>query len=121
MAVNAKDDATGLSLRSREPAFASMRECVLRQEMPGARGAAARVLGRGPLHPDARGPYRAAIGEFDTVGGLRRLGPGWTVLHAVPVAPVIVAANPARISRAPTAMTAAATLPAGLGGVVSGS
>lgn len=86
MAANATDDPVGQSLRGREPAFASLRECVLGQETAAARGPAARLFGRSPLHPEARTTYRAAIGELNTADALRRLGPDWTVLHAVPVA-----------------------------------
>jgi len=48
------------------------------------RGRLARLLGVDPLHPDAVGAYRDALGERQIGGLLAQLGAGWRVLHAVP-------------------------------------
>lgn len=45
----------------------------------------ARLTGRSPLTEDARPWYLGAVGEIHVGTLLARLGPEWTVLHAVPV------------------------------------
>jgi hypothetical protein len=45
----------------------------------------ARLFGRSPLSPDSRSWYLGAIGEIEVARVLDQLGPGWTVLHAIPV------------------------------------
>lgn len=72
-------------MRRRIPAYAVMRECLRRQSTAGERSAAARIFGRSPLHPDARGWYRGALGEVEVVGEFALLGKEWTVLHAIPL------------------------------------
>lgn len=75
-------DAT---LRSRPAAYAVMGECLRVQSTARSRGPLARVFGISPLHPDAVSWYQGALGELEVGRELQRLGPEWTVLHAVPV------------------------------------
>ncbi len=49
------------------------------------RGTLARLFGISPLHPDSVSWYQGALGELEVGRELKRLGPEWTVLHAVPV------------------------------------
>jgi hypothetical protein len=77
--------AAAVSLRSRVPAFAVMKECLRVQSGAPERSRLARAFGREPLHPDARSWYRGALGELQVARILARLDPRWTVLHAVPV------------------------------------
>jgi hypothetical protein len=62
-----------------------MRQCLLEQAPAQPRSALARLFGVDPLHPDAVSWYRGAIGELEVGALLSRLGPEFTVLHAVPV------------------------------------
>lgn len=73
------------SLRERLPAYAVMQQCLALQELAAPVGRLGRLLGRSPLHPDARSSYRGALGEIVVAHVLSQLGPEWTVLHAVPV------------------------------------
>ena len=73
------------SLRTRVAAFAVMKQCLRVQSAAQPRSRVARVLGREPLHPDARSWYRGALGELEVARILSRLDRRWTVLHAVPV------------------------------------
>ena len=66
----------------------SMMQCCLRAQSKATQhGAYARFLGRNPLHPDARAPYRAAVGESEVASILAALGPEWAVFHVEPDAP----------------------------------
>jgi hypothetical protein len=73
------------SLRERLPAYAVMQQCLALQELAVPVGRLGRILGRSPLHPDARSWYRGALGEIVVANVLSQLGSEWTVLHAVPV------------------------------------
>ena len=73
------------SLRTRVAAFEVMAQCLRVQSVAPERSRFARLLGREPLHPDARSWYRGAIGELEVARILARLDRRWTVLHAVPV------------------------------------
>lgn len=59
----------------------------LLQEQAGvrARSFLARVFGANPLGPASLSWYQGALGEISVGQVLERLGPEWTVLHAVPV------------------------------------
>jgi hypothetical protein len=72
------------TLRSRGPAHAVSHRCLELQRRARPRGRLARLLGVDPLHPDAVGAYRRALGERQIGGLLAQLGAGWRVLHAVP-------------------------------------
>ena len=50
-----------------------------------ARSTLHRLIGRSPLSSDARPWYWGALGELTVGRVLAKLGPGWHVLHAVPV------------------------------------
>jgi hypothetical protein len=73
------------SLRTRDPSYSVIRECLGVQQQAAPLGPYARLIGRSPLHPAARRLYRGALGEIEVAGVLSRLGAEWTVLHAVPI------------------------------------
>lgn len=77
--------STQPTLRARGPAYSVMQECLQIQATAEPRSPASRFFGRSPLHPDARSWYQGALGEIEVAGVLSKLGPEWTVLHAVPV------------------------------------
>jgi hypothetical protein len=85
MIDNHADVAVQPTLRSRGPAYSVMQECLSIQSTAPPQGSAAKLFGRNPLHPEARSWYRGAIGEIEVAEVLSKLGPEWTVLHAVPV------------------------------------
>lgn len=60
-------------------------ECLRVQREVPSRSAVARFFGRSPLSPDSRPWYVGALGELDVARRLEALGPGWTVLHSVPI------------------------------------
>lgn len=74
-----------LTLRTRAPAYTVMEELLRKQKDAAPRSRLARMLGRDPLHPDARSWYRGTLGELEVARVLARLDAEWTVLHAVPV------------------------------------
>ncbi|MGN8050579.1 nuclease-related domain-containing protein [Curtobacterium sp. 22159] len=74
-----------LTLRARKPGYAVMQECLAIQAGAPARSRWQRFWGHDPLHDDARSWFKGAIGERDVARALDALGPGFTVLHAVPV------------------------------------
>jgi hypothetical protein len=55
------------------------------QSAAGPRTPVARLFGRSPLSADSRPWYLGALGELDVANRLDQLGPGWTVLHSVPI------------------------------------
>lgn len=73
------------ALSGRVPAQAVIAELLEVRERDAPRSFLARVLGADPLGPDSRPWYRGALGEIAVGRILARLGPEWTVLHAVPV------------------------------------
>jgi hypothetical protein len=50
-----------------------------------SRGMIARVFGMSPLSHETHAMYRGVVGEIEVGESLDRLGPEWTVLHALPV------------------------------------
>ena len=62
-----------------------MVEALAAQSAAPARGWWARLTGRSPLTEGALPWYLGAVGEIRVAQLLTRLGPEWTVLHAVPV------------------------------------
>lgn len=80
---SAPDSATW-SLRSRGPAHAVSHRCLDVQRAARPRCAFGRLFGFDPLHPDAVGAYREALGERRVGRILAGLGGEWRVLHAVP-------------------------------------
>jgi hypothetical protein len=64
-----------------DPADSVYQECLKRQENAPRLGAIARMFGRSPLSPSARGWYDAALGDLEVARSLERMGSGWTVMH----------------------------------------
>lgn len=73
------------SLTDRIPGQAAMSQVLALQEGEPARSWWERFIGVNPLNVDARPWYKGAVGEIIVGKILARLGPEWTVLHAVPV------------------------------------
>jgi hypothetical protein len=73
------------TLSDRGPAYAVMQKCLAVQKDATPRGSFARFFGVTPLREDARSWYQGALGELEVARSLAKLGPEWTVLHAVPV------------------------------------
>jgi hypothetical protein len=73
------------TLRVRGPAYAVITECLRIQATRRPQSRIAHFFGASPLTQDARSWYRGALGEIHVAKVLKNLGPGWTVLHAVPV------------------------------------
>jgi hypothetical protein len=73
------------TLRARGPAYSVIQKCLSVQDDAQPLGGLARFFGLTPLNPDARSWYQGALGEVEVARSLSKLGPEWTVLHAVPV------------------------------------
>jgi hypothetical protein len=67
------------------PAVAVISACMSAQAGVPRRSIAARVFGRSPLSADSRPWYLGALGELQVADRLAKLGPGWTVVHSVPI------------------------------------
>lgn len=74
-----------MTLRSRRPGYAVMQECLRLQSLAPDRTRAQRFWGTDPVAPAARSWFKGALGERRVAAELDRLGPAFTVLHAVPV------------------------------------
>ncbi|BAS12418.1 conserved hypothetical protein [Arthrobacter sp. Hiyo8] len=72
-------------LTDRVPGQAVMAELLAVRERDAPRSRLGRVFGLDPLTADSRPWYTGAVGELAVARVLARLGPEWTVLHAVPV------------------------------------
>jgi len=77
--------ALPMTLRARRPGYAVMQECLRLQAEAPARTKAQRFWGTDPVVPAARSWLKGAIGERRVAAELDRLGPAFTVLHAVPI------------------------------------
>lgn len=73
------------TLSDRPPAASVIAECLRAQALAQPRTAAARFFGRTPLTAASLPWYLGALGELEVAQRLDSLGPGWRVLHAVPV------------------------------------
>lgn len=73
------------SLTDRIPGQAAISQVLALQAGEPARSWWDRFIGANPLNVDARPWYKGAVGEIIVGKILARLGPEWTVLHAVPV------------------------------------
>lgn len=62
-----------------------MQKCLEIQAAAGPRTRWQHLLGHDPLVPEARSWFKGALGERAVAVQLDELGPGYTVLHAVPV------------------------------------
>lgn len=67
------------------PAAAVIAACLQAQASVPPRSGIARLFGRSPLSDDSRPWYLGALGELQVAQQLTKLGPGWTVLHSVPI------------------------------------
>jgi len=76
---------TPTDLRMRPPGASVIGECLRRQAASPPRSRLAATFGRSPLSSLARPWYLGALGEIAVGRLLDGVGPGWSVLHAVPV------------------------------------
>jgi len=67
------------------PAAAVIAACLQAQASVPPRSGVSRLFGRSPLSDDSRPWYLGALGELQVAQRLAKLGPGWTVLHSVPI------------------------------------
>ena len=73
------------TLADRPAGYEVIREILDRQSRRPPRGALARFFGLSPIPADDASWYTGALGEQAVGRQLARLGPEWTVLHAIPV------------------------------------
>lgn len=73
------------SLGLRRPATSVIAECLRVQATVPENSAVQRFFGVSPLARDAEPWYVGALGELEVARRLAALGPGWYVLHSVPV------------------------------------
>jgi hypothetical protein len=73
------------SLDRRRPAASVIAECLRVQATVPSNTAVQRFFGASPLGRDAEPWYLGALGELEVARRLAALGPGWYVLHSVPV------------------------------------
>ena len=72
-------------LRDRPAAYEVIRESLSRQSQRKPRSGLAMFFGLSPIHADDASWYTGALGEQAVGRQLARLGPEWTLLHAIPV------------------------------------
>lgn len=72
------------TLRERTPGSVAIRECLAVQETRHL-GPFGRLTGRHPLSPKAVPAYEAALAQLAVARHLTGLGPGWTVIHSIPL------------------------------------
>jgi hypothetical protein len=77
--------AIDASLGHRFPATSVIAECLRAQATEPPHTAVQRFFGVSPLGRDALPWYLGALGELEVAQRLAALGPGWYVLHSVPV------------------------------------
>ncbi|MDQ0893502.1 nuclease-related domain-containing protein [Agromyces ramosus] len=73
------------SLGLRRPATSVIAECLRVQATVPPNSAVQRFFGVSPLGREAEPWYTGALGELDVARRLGGLGPGWFVLHSVPI------------------------------------
>ncbi|GAA2035892.1 hypothetical protein GCM10009819_20520 [Agromyces tropicus] len=73
------------SLTDRRPAASVIAQCLRVQSTVPPNTAAQRFFGVSPLGRDAEPWYVGALGELEVARRLEALGPGWVVLHSVPI------------------------------------
>ncbi len=83
--LNSETDEHTCRLTSRVPAQAVIVKLMASRERDVPRSALGRFFGADTLSIDSRAWYKGALGEIAVSRILARLGPEWTVLHAVPV------------------------------------
>ncbi|GAA1581582.1 MULTISPECIES: nuclease-related domain-containing protein [Kribbella] len=74
-----------VDLWARAPGHAVIHALLSRPGMLRNRGAVARLVGCSPVTDAGKSWYSGALGELEVGRMLRRLGPRWTVLHALPI------------------------------------
>lgn len=72
------------TLRARTPGSVAIRECLDVQESRQI-GLFGRLTGRDPLSARAAPAYDAALAQLSVARHLTGLGPGWTVIHSIPL------------------------------------
>lgn len=72
-------------LAARAPASAVIAETLRVQSVAPSRTWSAKLFGTSPLSRDALPWYLGAIGELEVGAVLNYLGPGWRVIHSIPV------------------------------------
>lgn len=72
-------------LSDRIPGQSVMVQALMTHRLDPPRTFLGRLLGASPLGKDSGPWYQGALGEISVAGRLATLGPGWTVLHSVPV------------------------------------
>lgn len=72
------------TLRERTPGSVAIRECLDVQETRRV-GVLGRLIGRDPLSAKAAPAYDAALAQLSVARHLTGLGPGWTVIHSIPL------------------------------------
>ncbi len=73
------------TLTARPAGYSVVLECLAQQQLAVPRSKLKRILGFRPVHPDAWPWFAGAVGEMHVGRILEKLGPEWTVLHAVPI------------------------------------
>ena len=81
----ATDPVVSHSLGLRRPAASVIAECLRVQARVPPRTTGQRFFGVSPLGREAEPWYVGALGELEVARRLSALGPGWYVLHSVPV------------------------------------
>ncbi|HWD83693.1 MAG TPA: nuclease-related domain-containing protein [Kribbella sp.] len=74
-----------VELWARAPGHAVIHALLSQPGMLRNRGTVARLVGRSPVTDEGKPWYSGALGELEVGRMLRKLGPRWTVLHAVPI------------------------------------
>lgn len=74
-----------VELSERGPGHAVIHTLLSQPGMLRSRGAVARIAGQSPVTLAGKSWYSGALGEIEVGRMLRKLGPRWTVLHAVPI------------------------------------
>ena len=71
-------------LSNRPAGYGVALECLRLQASQPPRSRLAKLFGFDPVHPDAVSYLKGTLGEIEVGRTLVRLGPEWTVIHAVP-------------------------------------
>lgn len=83
--VSARADDTTESLGANRAGQVAIAELLKAQGDVPPRSLLRRVFGMSPLSPETHAMYRGVVGEIEVGEALDRLGPEWSVLHALPV------------------------------------
>jgi len=83
--VSARADDTADSLGANRAGQVAISELLKAQSDVPARSLLGRIFGLSPLSHETHAMYRGVVGEIEVGESLDRLGPEWSVLHALPV------------------------------------